>query len=651
MPKAIVDDFAAGEAREVEMGWGELPPFAVVAMAEQGDSEAQAWLDAHPTQTAHLPGQHNQKDHGRRGGGGGGVIERTRELGGVTIRPATGREPTSGFIVARQEGSRIVDEADFFGDRERAVDLVDGYLAEHADALSEPGTMLGVWHDKAHGEVVLDVVEQVDDQATAERLGRERDQQSIWDVTNGAEIPTGGTGGREGSLDGRREGRDGAGEAAEAGERDEPGRAAGVRRVGRRRSAIAREVEVARRLFKRLSSIRRDAGRQLLAAAEVAFAEAVRAAGVRASNKARNRRGQAMAAAVAASHAEGNGLRPFFGTLSMTENELLAGAFESFAERAEGWLRDLRADQRKALNDVGYPGEAAFSVAEDDAAAKRGAEYLSAALMALARGRIIAGRDTVNLDGPGEVSGAIPAHLVVQALDVAEGSLVATLAETADELPSVHPARVAATDRVQSWYVRIGDQVSHDELQKRLVSAADEEVLTNLAGAEAGEALALDRERLEAVVDVEVDPAEARRQVDNGERIIRDAMAEAQQVMTDGAPGIVPYIWVHGFYGTPRTDFPPHANQCNGVVTTNPETDERFRNPGGPTAWPGEFFSPGDHNGCTCELVPQVDTRVAQEAEVGIRAVLDRARKKIEQEFGVEAARDLRRIAPRARRR
>lgn len=125
----------------------------------------------------------------------GSIIDRVREQGGLTVNPLTGAEPTDGFIVARQEGSEIVAAAGFFDDREAGIDMIDQYLADHA-ADFDGDAMLGLWHDTAHGEVVFDVVDRIASRDDAIAAGQSRDQQAIWDVAAGAEIDTGGSGGR-----------------------------------------------------------------------------------------------------------------------------------------------------------------------------------------------------------------------------------------------------------------------------------------------------------------------------------------------------------------------------------------------------------------------------------------------------------------------
>jgi predicted ABC-type ATPase len=146
-------------------------------------------------------GSHNQKDHAGKGGSGGldpkvadSIIERTRANGGLSVNMVDGSEPPDGFMVARTKGVKpAVVDADEFYDSEKGPAALGSFLKDNKDNLTG-GDYLGVWHDTNGGKVYLDVSQNVKDQARAERLGRERDQISIWDVSNMKEIPTGGTG-------------------------------------------------------------------------------------------------------------------------------------------------------------------------------------------------------------------------------------------------------------------------------------------------------------------------------------------------------------------------------------------------------------------------------------------------------------------------
>lgn len=60
--------------------------------------------------------------------------------------------------------------------------------------------------------------------------------------------------------------------------------------------------------------------------------------------------------------------------------------------------------------------------------------------------------------------------------------------------------------------------------------------------------------------------------------------------------------WEHGFYGEPRTVFEPHL-ELNGFATDDPKHDDFLANQ---EEFPlGARYQPGDHDGCTCEWVPE----------------------------------------------
>lgn len=137
-------------------------------------------------------------EHGRwtDGGGGASDVVAAAEQGGGTIDPKTGTEATTGYAVAYPERSAITPDEQFLGDHENAVAVTKAWLQENADVFDDPGVHIGVWHDVEHHEVVLDPSQVVSDRAEAIKLGVERDQQSIYHLDSGQEIPTGGTGGR-----------------------------------------------------------------------------------------------------------------------------------------------------------------------------------------------------------------------------------------------------------------------------------------------------------------------------------------------------------------------------------------------------------------------------------------------------------------------
>lgn len=146
-------------------------------------------------------GTHDQKTHGNWATGasmGEGVassiLERVRENGGLSVNMVDGSEPTSGYMVAKgsQYGS-IATEADFY-DPIKGPKILADYMKNNKSDLATGKNYLGLWHNKADGQVYLDISENIQNVDTARTLGAKRDQISIWDVANFAEIETGGTG-------------------------------------------------------------------------------------------------------------------------------------------------------------------------------------------------------------------------------------------------------------------------------------------------------------------------------------------------------------------------------------------------------------------------------------------------------------------------
>jgi hypothetical protein len=146
-------------------------------------------------------GTHDQKTHGNWATGasmGEGVassiLERVKENGGLSVNMVDGSEPTSGYMVAKgsQYGS-IATEADFY-DPIKGPKILADYMKKNKSDLATGKNYLGLWHNKDDGKVYLDISENIQNVDTARTLGAQRDQISIWDVANFAEIETGGTG-------------------------------------------------------------------------------------------------------------------------------------------------------------------------------------------------------------------------------------------------------------------------------------------------------------------------------------------------------------------------------------------------------------------------------------------------------------------------
>lgn len=90
-----------------------------------------------------------------------------------------------------------VKDSDFF-DRKKGTKILSDYIKTNREALSRPGAHLGLWHDVKHGEIAIDISIKVQSRSEAVKLGRDWNQQAIWDVANFEEIDTGGTGDRAG---------------------------------------------------------------------------------------------------------------------------------------------------------------------------------------------------------------------------------------------------------------------------------------------------------------------------------------------------------------------------------------------------------------------------------------------------------------------
>jgi hypothetical protein len=146
-------------------------------------------------------GTHDQKTHGNWATGatmGEGVassiLERVKANGGLSVNMVDGSEPTSGYMVAKGSQYGSIASADDFYDPVKGPKILADYMKKNKSDLATGKNYLGLWHNTADGQVYLDISENIQDVDTARTLGAERDQISIWDVANFAEIETGGTG-------------------------------------------------------------------------------------------------------------------------------------------------------------------------------------------------------------------------------------------------------------------------------------------------------------------------------------------------------------------------------------------------------------------------------------------------------------------------
>ena len=144
---------------------------------------------AHDALAAYVPKRHVSLNDAAR------LVEQTKKNGGMSVDPGTGREPRHGYMVGQQGTGHIVDAVEFYS--VRGTRLVRDYLAGHHVQLSHPRAHLGTWHDRESGKVFLDISRNHRNLEEATLDGKKNDQIAIWDLDNGGEIPTGGTGGLE----------------------------------------------------------------------------------------------------------------------------------------------------------------------------------------------------------------------------------------------------------------------------------------------------------------------------------------------------------------------------------------------------------------------------------------------------------------------
>ena len=289
---------------------------------------------------------------------------------------------------------------------------------------------------------------------------------------------------------------------------------------------------------------RRDAGREIRAAAETAFRSAIERANVKVLNRAATR-GKSTAVRNAAAAAierlrndpgplPGRALRPHLAAVGIKEEELFRDSFGTTFTAQVAQILQRHADQtRTILDDNGFDD---VDTGSSDSHIADATAFLSAALLALAIGRTADGHPLT--PAVGETSGNVPASYARGALAIADGAAGHVPAERPDMLPDV-------------------------------VFVPDEDLTQRIAEA------------------VGADPE------------------------VDGEPA-VSYTWNWGFYGDPLTPFEPHQDLgASEFTTTDIENDPALAN--GDSFPEGDFYQPGDHDGCSGEWVPTIEARYAQE--------------------------------------
>jgi hypothetical protein len=118
------------------------------------------------------------------------IMEKERE--GFSVSPQTGEAPQHGFMVAL-DGHTHRYPAAILDDPARLHKAIDDMLMSEKSSFQGKDMYLGGWVED--GKLWLDPSQNVPDQATAEKLGKARDQVGIFDLDTFNTINTGGSGG------------------------------------------------------------------------------------------------------------------------------------------------------------------------------------------------------------------------------------------------------------------------------------------------------------------------------------------------------------------------------------------------------------------------------------------------------------------------
>jgi len=125
------------------------------------------------------------------------IDDAVRRTGGWTGDPFTGAEPTTGYVVAGVNGGKagehvigLTGETTVHGERYRYSRSESDIMVEAAEYVRRNahylhnGAFLGVWVN-GNGDVILDIVDIHPERDDAERIGRERGQTDIFDLSAG----------------------------------------------------------------------------------------------------------------------------------------------------------------------------------------------------------------------------------------------------------------------------------------------------------------------------------------------------------------------------------------------------------------------------------------------------------------------------------
>ncbi|MCA1782237.1 MAG: hypothetical protein ABR616_13675 [Dermatophilaceae bacterium] len=136
--------------------------------------------------SAHLSGQHDQANHGRKRGGR--LSAEITKNEGFTYQPISNNSPTSGFAVSPYPERELVVQAS-----ELSRQTINDYLDKNAPFVAEdPDRHIGGWFNKKTNRVYLDVVVVKETQEEALAAAVEFNQLAYFNLSTGEEVSTNG---------------------------------------------------------------------------------------------------------------------------------------------------------------------------------------------------------------------------------------------------------------------------------------------------------------------------------------------------------------------------------------------------------------------------------------------------------------------------
>ena len=130
------------------------------------------------------------------------VVDSVQKNGGHTVSVTTGAVPTAGYAVSLPGFSRAypidVNVATGLPNYDHELgDRIVEYVHDNWQELSQPDSFLGIYYSPESKQLYLDVSVVAKKKDAAVQAGRIGNQESVWDVLNMNEVPTGGSGSAE----------------------------------------------------------------------------------------------------------------------------------------------------------------------------------------------------------------------------------------------------------------------------------------------------------------------------------------------------------------------------------------------------------------------------------------------------------------------